>query len=171
MATKATPPAMLGSKGSKRFQVTLGPSPGAPAAQEMAREPRPKPRPFCDTEAEAKQWAAEWWSDYKPRVKSDNGGLYIYARELLKQLDPTAAAGGIAPVHLLKLSWLEARAAQLRAAPNEAARRALALPRRQDLEAMHPEAFLSPEEMRALPTGYNGDPDLRLIAISHGWVR
>ena len=155
-----------------RDQATLGPSPGAPAAQEMAREPRPKPRPFCDTEAEAKQWAAVWWSDYKPRVKSDNGELYIYGDDLLRQLDPTAAAGGIAPVHLLKLSWLEARAAQLRAAPNEAARRALALPRRQDLEAMHPEAFLSPEEMRALPRGFFGDENtLRLIAISHGWVR
>ena len=155
-----------------RDQATLGPGTGAPAAQEMAREPRPKPRPFCDTEAEAKQWAAEWWPDYKPRVKSDNGMLYLNAHRLLKQLDPTAAAGGIAPVHLLKLSWLEARAAQLQAAPNEAARRALALPRRQDLEAMHPEAFLSPEEMRALPTGYGGDdPGLRLIAISHGWVR
>ena len=91
--------------------------------------------------------------------------------ELLKQLDPTAAAGGIAPVHLLKLSWLEARAAQLRAAPNEAARRALALPRRQDLEAMHPEAFLSPAQIRLLPRGYSGTADLRLIAISHGWVR
>ena len=69
-------------------------------------------------------------------------------------------------------SWLEARAAQLQAAPNEAARRALALPRRQDLEAMHPEAFLSPEEMRALPKGIGDyDDDLRLIAISHGWVR
>ena len=154
-----------------RDQATLGPSPSAPAAQEMAREPRPKPRPFCDTEAEAKQWAAEWWPDYEPRVKSDNGKLYIDPDELLEQLDPTAEAGGIAPVHLLKLSWLEARAAQLRAAPNEAARRALALPRRQDLEAMHPEAFLSPEEMRALPKGYGNDDDLRLIAISHGWVR
>ena len=168
MATKVAP--ILGEQGSKRFQVTLGP--GAPAAQEMAREPRPKPRPFCETEAEAKQWAGEWWSDYRPRVKSDNGKLYIRADELLKQLDPTAAAGGIAPVRRLKLSWLEARAAQLRAAPNEAARRALALPRRQDLEAMHPEAFLSPEEMRALPEGYGGDNyNLRLIAISHGWVR
>ena len=72
---------------------------------------------------------------------------------------------------LLRLSWLEKRAAMVEAAPDEAARRDLALPRRQELEARHPEAFLSADEMRALPHGYGGAPNLRLIAISHGWVR
>ena len=150
--------------------ATLKPTVSAPSAQTMAREPPPKPRPFCSTEAEAKAWAAEWWAAYEAHAKDDNGGLYIDADELLAQLDATSAAGGLAPVRLLKLSWLEQRAAKIRAAPNEAARRALALPRRQELEAKHPEAFLSPAEMRALPKGYRGDPTLRLIAISHGWL-
>ena len=103
-------------------------------------------------------------------VKGDNGRLYIWADELLAQLDSTSAAGGLAPVRLLKLSWLEQRAAKIRAAPNEAARRALALPRRQELEAKHPEAFLSPAEMRALPGSGHSGSALRLIAISHGWL-
>ena len=110
-----------------------------------------------------------WWAEYESRVKSDNGRLYIHKDPLLKQLDAASAVRGVAPVRLLKLSWLEERAAKLRAAPSEAARRALALPRRQELEAKHPEAFLSPAEMRALPKGYGGSETLRRYAVgAHG---
>ena len=59
----------------------------APPQQAMAREPRPKPRPFCNSEAEALAWAAKWWAEYEPQVKQDNGRLYIYSNPLLEQLD------------------------------------------------------------------------------------
>ena len=147
-----------------------GEAPPAPAPQAMERESRPAPQPMFSDPAAAKEWAAEWWAGYKDKVKADNFNLYTQKENLLAQLD-RGPDGGIEAVKLLRLSWLEKRAAMVEAAPDEAARRDLALPRRQELEARHPEAFLSADEMRALPHGYGEADTLRLIAISHGWVR
>ena len=62
--------------------------------------------------------------------------------------------GGLehAPVKLLKWEWMEKRADKLRAATTDEERRALALPRRQDLERDEPDAFYSAEEVRELET-------------------
>ena len=97
-------------------------------------------------------------------------GTFTEPESLFAALRPRPD-GGLTPVRLLRSSWIKARAAKIKAATTDEERRRLALPRRQDLEAMHPEAFLSPEEMRALPRGYLDQSHLRLIAISHGWVR
>ena len=93
------------------------------------------------------------------------------------------------PVRLLRGSWLLKRARQLRWAPDDNARRALALPRRQDLEAAGADAFISAEELQGLPRGIrclcferllkglglpcatSGEEEqLRVVAISHGWL-
>ena len=60
--------------------------------------------------------------------------------------------GGLehAPVKLLKWEWIEKRADKLRSATTDEERRALALPRRQDLERDEPDAFYSAEEVRKL---------------------
>lgn len=81
-----------------------------------------------------------------------------------------------APVRLLKGSWLEARAERLGNAVSEEEKRALALPRRQELEAADPSAFLSVEEVKALPqylthhsfASLCGYP-LRIVCASYIW--
>ena len=60
------------------------------------------------------------------------------------------------PVKLLKWEWMEKRADRLRSATTDEERRALALPRRQDLERDEPDAFYSAEEVWELKT--NGAP-------------
>jgi len=74
------------------------------------------------------------------------------------------------PVRLLKSSWLIARAEKVKAASSVAERRALALPRRQELEARHPEAFYTCEEVKALKRGSDlaGKP-LSVLSVSHCW--
>ena len=75
-------------------------------------------------------------------------------------------------VRLLRWSFLDARATAIEAAEHQDARRELALPRRQELEATSPEAFYSAMEVRALPRGGNraftGGP-LCIVAVSHTW--
>ena len=123
-----------------------------------------------ETDEAAEAWARdEWFPSYTP--KAHDPKLYHDPEGLWAQLLP-GDDGSPPAVRLLRLSWLLERAEQLRRAPNEAARRALALPRRQELERDHPEAFLTVEEVRALKRGFENrstDP-LRLLSISHAWA-
>ncbi len=125
----------------------------APAPATMEREPQ-GPRPMFQTEAEAKDWASEWWAQYSKdggaRAEAHN---YFEAESIFRRLE-ARAEGGLHPVRLLRGSWLLRRAAKLRRASSDDERRRLALPRRQVLEEDHPEAFLSSAEVRALPRGH-----------------
>ena len=64
---------------------------------------------------------------------------------------------------------METRADQLRSATTDEERRALALPRRQDLERDEPDAFYSAEEVRQLKTNYapGGVRQLSIVSVSH----
>ena len=76
------------------------------------------------------------------------------------------------PVKLLKWGWMERRADKLRAATTDEERRALALPRRQDLERDEPDAFYSAEEVRQLKTNDQRDfgfTQLSIVSVSHAW--
>ena len=76
------------------------------------------------------------------------------------------------PVKLLKWEWMEKRADKLRSATTDEERRALALPRRQDLERDEPDAFYSAEEVRQLETNDqqdNGYIQLSIVSVSHAW--
>ena len=77
-------------------------------------------------------------------------GTYTDPASLFAALRPKTE-GALVPVRLLRSSWIKARAARLRAATSEEERRRLALPRRQALERDEPGAFLSADEMEALP--------------------
>ena len=140
----------------------------APTAQTMEREPF-RPRPMFETQAEAEKWGDEWWAGYAGKVAAHDGEIYIRPSSLFEQLE-----GENPPVKLLRGSWLLKRAQQLKAAWGNEARHALALPRRQELEANHPEAFIGFKEMSKLPIGVDGGSyeggQLRLIALSHGWL-
>ena len=78
------------------------------------------------------------------------------------------------PVRLLKWEWMETRADKLRSATTDEERRALALPRRQDLERDEPEAFMSVERLKELPRkhGFSGFEVERLqaAASSYCWL-
>ena len=93
--------------------------------------------------------------------------FYITPDSLYTLLKP-AAEGKPAPVRLLDSRWVLERADALAAATTDAERERLALPRRQELERRHPEAYLSAEEVRALPTG--GEGALAVGAVSHAWL-
>ena len=75
------------------------------------------------------------------------------------------------PVKLLKWGWMEKRADRLRSATTDEERRALALPRRQDLERDEPDAFYSAEEVRQLETNPMGliGSQLSIVSVSHAW--
>jgi hypothetical protein len=130
--------------------------------------------PAASETVEARDWAEQWQAAYTPQRHSP--ALYTQASSLLDQLRPPRrrhpfARRGLAPVRLLRGSWLLSRAEQLQAATTDEQRRALALPRRQALEATDSHAFLSGEEVAALPRGRPeaGSP-LRLVAISYCWL-
>jgi hypothetical protein len=74
------------------------------------------------------------------------------------------------PVRLLDGEWLRVRAAKIRAATTVEERRRLALPRRQDLYAAEPEAYISVEHLALLPRGDTkiGTP-LPVVVVSHMW--
>ena len=77
-------------------------------------------------------------------------GTYTDAASIFAAMRPGDDAT-IPPVRLLRSTWIKNRAAQLRAATSDEERRALRLPRRQDIERDEPSAFLSVEELEALP--------------------
>eukprot|EP00966_Prymnesium_polylepis_P330751 7386370-Prymnesium_polylepis.3 len=66
---------------------------------------------------------------------------------LLAALQPKPQ-GGLAPVRLLRSSWIKARARLITEALSDEQRRALALPRRQDLEGENPDAFFGVDGTR-----------------------
>ena len=88
---------------------------------------------------------------------------------------PNAGPDALAPVVLLSGKWLLKRAAELRAVSREE-RFEMKLPRRQDLERDHPEAFLGgdpskcPQTLEDLPRGppVINNP-LPVISVSHCW--
>lgn len=126
------------------------------------------PRPGAQTQLRqrAKQYARAMV------VELESGGAALPAPG--SYTDPAAlfdalskhTADGLVPVRLVRLSWLLARAQQARlASGNDAARAALALPRRQQLEIDCPDAFFSVDELRALPPSAAGT--LPLGALSY----
>ena len=147
----------------------------------MQREP---PKPSCATDEEAKEWAAKWWQEFSAtdwRGGKAEGRLYQIRQKLFELMKP-AGDDGLAPVKLVRGSWLLKRASMLRHASTDEERAKLRMPRRQELERDEPDALLSPEEAAAMPRGYNGRKDccfpshpferrpLKLISISHGWL-
>ena len=95
-------------------------------------------------------------------------GAYTDAASIFAALRPKAD-GKLAPVKLLRSSWIVARAARLRAATTDDERRMLRLPRRQDIERDEPNAFMNPEELEALPrNSFTGS--LALGASSYCWL-
>ena len=95
-------------------------------------------------------------------------GAYTDAASIFAALRPKAD-GKLAPVKLLRSSWIVARAAKLRAATTDDERRMLRLPRRQDIERDEPSAFMSPEELEGLPRNRNTG-SLALGASSYCWL-
>ena len=95
-------------------------------------------------------------------------GMYEGPDSLFAMLHPKTA-DGLAPVRLLRTSWIKVRAGLLREATIDEERRRLALPRRQDLERDEPEAFISPEELEALPRN-KATGSLPLGASSYCWL-
>ena len=95
-------------------------------------------------------------------------GTYTDVASIFAALQPKEA-GKLAPVKLLRSSWILARAARLRAATCDEERRLLRLPRRQDLERDEPDAFMSPEELEALPRNEQTG-SLALGASSYCWL-
>ena len=95
-------------------------------------------------------------------------GAYTDAASIFAALRPKAD-GKLAPVKLLRSSWIIARAAKLRAATTDDERRLLRLPRRQDLERDDPDALMSPEELEALPRN-EATGSLALGASSYCWL-
>lgn len=100
---------------------------------------------------------------------SDMGRRYVLPDGIYAQL--RCNLGAEANVKLLKWSWLDARAEEMRSASTDEERRRLALPRRQDIEATDRGAFYTAAEIAALPRGnvtWAGGP-LAVVAISHCW--
>ena len=102
------------------------------------------------------------------------------AEAVFAQLRPQADSGPLTPVRLLDSDWLLRRAQQIQNATNDEERRSLALPYRQELEVRHPEAFITEEVIRELPSV--GPPDnegaagdgvelaIAVGAVSHAWA-
>ena len=105
-----------------------------PVPQRMQREP---PKPFCATDEEAKEWAAKWWQEFSATDwrggKAAEGRLYQDSVKLFALMEP-ATDDGLAPVKLVRGSWLLKRARKLRHASTEEERAKLRVPRRQELE-------------------------------------
>ena len=80
---------------------------------------------------------------------------------------------GLPPVKLIRSDWLESQAARLREATTDEERARLALPHRQILENMAPEAFIGPEEIEKLPLGIEKRSmpiPLPILCVSHCWA-
>ena len=75
------------------------------------------------------------------------------------------------PVKLLKWEWMEKRADKLRSATTDEERRALALPRRQDLERGRAGRLLLGRGGEELKTNRQnlGFTQLSIVSVSHAW--
>ena len=88
--------------------------------------------------------------------------------------------GKLQPVKLLDSVWVLERAERLEAASTDEERALLALPCRQDLEEQSPEAFITFEELCALPKNDSSvegvkfdasdDGNLAMGSVSHAWM-
>ena len=75
----------------------------------------------------------------------------------------------LARVRLLDSQWILDRAAKLESATSDDERKALALPRRQDMERLYPEAYISIKDLYSLPSNeFTGA--LPIGAVSHAWL-
>ena len=105
-------------------------------------------------------WSRAWWSEYAgssafAEHSQSSDQAYLRADSLFALLEGTREKP--APVKLLRGSWLLKRARLLQSAQDDKERRERALPRRQDLEAWCPEAFLSAQEVQSLRRGHVGE--------------
>mmetsp|Transcript_42044 Transcript_42044/g.139746 ORF Transcript_42044/g.139746 Transcript_42044/m.139746 type:complete len:465 (+) Transcript_42044:342-1736(+) len=99
----------------------------------------------------------------------DTPTMYADPDTIYGELEPQPGLRLVPPVRLLRSEWVVARAAQLRAVPADR-RRALTLPRRQELEVLEPSAYYSAEEVKALPRGpRNAGFPMAVLAVSHSW--
>jgi hypothetical protein len=76
----------------------------------------------------------------------------------------------LAPVLLLRYSWLKQRAERIRACTSPEAREQLALPRRQDLLVAEPDAFFTAAEVRGMERNTELCANqLPVLAVSYTW--
>ena len=97
--------------------------------------------------------------------------FYVHPESIYEQLIPSSP-GKPPAVRLLDSEWVLARADLISAAATDAERAERALPRRQDLEASEPHAFMSIEQIKSLPLGGRpgmGDT-LAIGSVSHAWL-
>ena len=89
---------------------------------------------------------------------------YWSQESLYRVLTAPAASGALTPVRLVRISWLLVRAQQVMlATTSEEVGRAI-MPRRQQLEAEEPDAFISVDELRALVPADGKPPGKTQIA-------
>ena len=136
------------------------------AASSIADSPSHVPLWRRRRRRKAAAWARGLSSDEGDVIESS---FYVNAETIFKALADTSSR--IEPVKLVKSSWLLERADAIANAPSASEAAALAVPRRQELERTHPEAFFTVEELRRLPRGHerSGSP-LAIAAISHAWL-
>ena len=115
-----------------------------------------------------------------PTSSPSSLGIYSDPKSLFELLR-SPATGGLVRVRLLRCSWLLQRADKISSCTSDAERAAWSLPRRQDLESTEPEAFLSAEDVEALPRSVGDEVSaydtaksrhiLRVLSVSHAWER
>jgi hypothetical protein len=94
---------------------------------------------------------------------------FLNEEALLSMLEPQKD-GELAPCAVIDGEWMLRRAAHVLQQPDREKRRALALPRRQDLERDVPEAFMSADRLRSLERGDERiNSPLPLVCVSHCW--
>ena len=152
---------------------------GAPAPQQMARDPPPQ----ISSPLTADAWAAKWWEVYQ--AEPDKAGRELYNDQMSTQpeafyalLEPRAE-GTPATVALLRGSYVLRLADKLRQCKTDEERAALRLGRRHEMGA---DAFLTAAQVRALRRGPGGtecktccatpevqdrDRPLRLVSFTH----
>ncbi len=119
------------------------------------------------------------WGRSKVRAAPPAGTIdldtdFVRPQSLVDELEVDPSTG-FANVRLLKWEFLHKRALAIDAAKTEEERRALALPRRQQLEEEHPEAFYSAAEVAELrhnnkhTNKYTGGP-MGIVVVSHPWA-
>jgi chemotaxis protein histidine kinase CheA len=159
---------------------------GAPAPQQMARDPPPQ----ISRKVAAEAWAAKWWEVYQAEqmAEPDKAGRESYNDQMSTQMStqPEAfyalleprAEGTPATVALLRGSYVLRLADKLRQCKTDEERAALRLGRRHEMAA---DAFLTAAQVRALRRGPGGeccetcdptpemlqDRPLRLVSFTH----
>jgi hypothetical protein len=129
-------------------------APPPPPAAAKAK-PKPKRKPLLGRKV----------FDIKRDPRRYSVPISLYSELHTREDSPT-----LPPVRLLKSSWLIERGRALAACSTRDARMALALPRRQDLERLHPEAFYTAQEVARLETRKHlGVTQLSVVSVSHTW--